>query len=372
MKTKIVLIFLVMISLIGCECARQESRVKIGAILPLTGDMATFGKSFKNGIDLAVSEFNEGSSNEQRIEINVSYEDDKGDARTAVDAFDRLTNVQGIRYVVGGVMSSTAVPIAPLAVNRKVIFLSPTATSATLNGFKDFVYRMQPGDNYEGSVMAHYAYKDLGLKRVAVLYVNNDWGVGLENVFETQFRALGGQVVCNETFALNANDFRSQITEIKRVEQQALYLLGYYPELSGALRQMKQLGLKTRILSAYSFYDPRLLKLAGHLAEGAIVSVSAFDPKDSSETVRAFVKNYKAKYGSEPDMFAAHSYDCIALLCRALEKTGNNPEEVNKALRETRNFRGVTGLTSYDNGKVIKEVRIVIVKDGKFQPVTGG
>jgi len=355
--------------MIGCG-KKQPQVIKVGAILPLTGNMATFGQSFKNGIELAKDEV--GSTpvgGEKTFKIEILYEDDKADAASSVSAFNKLINLNGVKYVIGGVMSSTAMPIAPIALEKKAIFLSPTATTPSLNQFKDHVYRMQPADNYDGSIMATFARTKLSIEKVAILYVNNDWGVGLQDVFEKEFVALGGHILAKESFPLESKDFRSQLTKIKSTKPEATYMLGYYTELSGILRQMRELNFNTRILSAYSFYDKRLLDLAGNIAEGAIVTISMYDPKSTSKTVSDFVGKYIQRFGSEPDMFAAHSYDCMILLINALKKAGDNPEEVNKILKETRDFQGVTGLTTFQDGNVIKEFRLLTVKSGNFVPL---
>ena len=253
-------------------CAKQEKEeegaIKIGAILPLTGDMATFGESFKNGIDLAIDEANEkGIHGKKAI---VIYEDDRGKGDFAVSAFWKLITSDKVESVIGGVMSSTAMPIAPIAQKEKVVLLSPTATAPALSQFKNYFFRIQPSDVFEGAIMAEFASKQLKAKKLGVLYVNNDWGSGLSKVFISKFGLLGGTIPIVEPYSLGDTDFRSQLTKIKSVNPEYIYLLGYLKELSIILKQMLELGVKSRILSAYSFDDPKLIEVAGDIAENAI------------------------------------------------------------------------------------------------------
>ena len=123
------------LGMLGCAKEEKEKEIKIGAILPLTGDMAKFGASFKKGIDLAVGEINaEGGI--RGIKPQIIYEDDAGESKQAVSAFRKLITQHKIHAVIGGVMSSTAMPIAPIAEKEKVVIISPTATAPALSRFK--------------------------------------------------------------------------------------------------------------------------------------------------------------------------------------------------------------------------------------------
>ncbi|TET42764.1 MAG: hypothetical protein E3J66_03040, partial [Dehalococcoidia bacterium] len=226
--------------------------IKIGAILQLTGDMAIFGESFKKGIDMAVEVINTAGGIQGR-KVKIIYEDDAAKAKLAVSAFRKLITQDKVQAVIAGGMSSTAMSIAPIAEENKVVIISPTASAPALSEFKDYFFRIQASDNYEGRVMAEFAYKELGAREVGIFYVNNDWGRGLAEVFKDRFTMLGGKVPIMESHELGDTDFKTQITKIKTVNPENLYLIGYLQEMSIILRQMRELGLKPRILSTYGF-----------------------------------------------------------------------------------------------------------------------
>lgn len=153
----------------------------------------------------------------------------------------------------------------------------------------------------------------------------------------------------------------------------ALYLPGYYKELAGILKQARQLGLKTKILSVNSFYDPKLLQIAGDSAEGAIFTYPMYDPKNKDAVTRKFVDAFKKKYEKEPDIFAAQGYDALNLVALAISKGGFTAEAIREELSKVKNYPGVGGTITFDlNGDVIKPLRLMIVRQGKFVPLKGG
>lgn len=354
---------------IGQECGKKEENViKIGAILPLTGDMAKFGESFKNGIDFALEEIN-SKGKIRGIKAKIIYEDDAGNGKQSVSAFRKLITRDKVQVIIGGVMSSTAMPIASIAEKNKVVIISPTATAPALSNFKHYFFRIQPSDNYEGKVIAEFLYNDLRKEEIVVFYVNNDWGKGLAEVFEDTFSKLGGKISISENYKLGDTDFRTQLTKIKKIGPEYLYLLGYLKELSIILRQMGELGVKSRILSAYSFNDPNLLKVSSEIAENAIFTMPSYDPQSKGLLVEKFASTYEASFNQEPDMFSAHSYDCMKIIGYVLQNGAFTGREISAALHNLNNYHGVTGRITFDeNGDVIKPLRFFTVKNAQFVP----
>jgi branched-chain amino acid transport system substrate-binding protein len=339
----------------------QKAIVKIGAILPLTGDASVYGKAIKNGIDLAYNE----SPIKDRIQI--IYEDDAGQAQTGVTAINKLAE-QNVNVIVGGAMSSVAAAIAPISKDKKITLLSPTATLPSLTNAGEYFFRLWPSDNYDGEIMANHAYNSLGIKKVAVLYVNLDYGVGINQVFTDKFKGLGGSVVYDDGYAQGATDFRTQLQKVKESGAEALFLPGYYQEIANILKQAKELNLKIQILSVNSFYDPKLLEIAGPVAEGAIFTYPTFDNESKDAVTSKFVEKYNAAYNEKPDAFAAQGYDSFKVIESLIQAGNTDNEAIKNALSKVQNFEGVAGKFSFDeNGDVIKDLRIMTVKNGKFE-----
>ena len=130
------------------------------------------------------------------------------------------------------------------------------------------------------------------------------------------------------------------------------------------------MGVKPQILSAYSFHDPKLIEIAGDLAENAIFSLPTYDPDSPEPAISAFVDEYREKYGKKPDQFAAHAYDCMMILGKAIESGPTTGAEINGYIHGLKNYPGVTGTITFsqDNGDVKKPLRIFAVENGEFVP----
>lgn len=349
----------------GCQKKAEEKVVKIGGLMPLSGDGAKYGQSAKSGIDLAIEGINaKGGVKGHKIE--VIYEDSQGLPTAGVSAFQKLITSNEIPTVIGGLFSSVTLAIAPIANREHVVVLSPTSSAPAITEAGDYIFRNCASDIFEGEIMARAAKGTLGLTRIAIIYINNDYGVGIKNVFKKEFTVLGGKLVAEEAFPQEATDFRTQITKIKQANPEAVYIIGYR-ELGSLLKQAKELGLNVQFLSTVMFEDPEILKIAGNAAEGAIYSARAYDPKSKSPVVEKFVENYKMKYHREPDIFAALSYDAAAILAKAMGLGNFTAEGIKKALYDIKDFSGVAGITSFDkNGDVITPAVLRIVKNGQF------
>jgi len=351
-----------LLSVSACGDSGSQT-IEIGAILPLTGDGAKYGEEARNGINLALDEIAKGK-------LRVIYEDDLGTAAGAVNAFNKLTATNKVSAIIGPMYSSTALAVAPLAERKQVVVLSPSASSPALTTAGDFFFRNWPSDVFEGGEMARYARKNLGLERVAILAVNLDYGVGLTNVFRKTFEQEGGTVTTVESYDQGATDFRTQLTKIAATNPQAVYLPGYYAEIGLALRQARELGLRTRFLSSVGFDNPKVLEIAGNAADGVIFARPYYDPDSSDPVVKNFVANFSKKYGSAPGVYAAHAYDALRIMYKAIESGGTTAEGIKRALYQIRDFPGVTGSTTFDNnGDVIKPIQIMKVENGAFKHV---
>lgn len=344
----------------------QANEIKIGAILPLTGDGAKYGEEARNGIDLAVEEINAKGGVDGR-KVRIIYEDDQGTSTAAVNAFNKLVTVDKVPVIIGPMYSSTTLAVAPIAERAKVVVLSPSASSPKVTQAGDYIFRNWPSDVYEGGEMAKFAHERLGLKRAAILTVNLDYGIGLTEVFSKEFTDLGGQVVVVEKYEQGATDFRTQLTKIQATNPDGLYLPGYYTEIALILIQAKELGINVQFLSCVGFDNPKSLELAGEAAEGVIFARPAYDPESKAEPVASFVQSFKSRYGLVPGTYAAHAYDAMRIVAEAIRKGGYQSEGIKKALYAIRNFPGVTGETSIDeNGDVSKPSQIMKVEGGKF------
>ncbi len=337
------------------DTIQESSTIKIGAILPLTGERGNFGKNSKNGIELAISEMEA---------FIVTYEDSRSNAQTAVSAFHKLAN-DGIEIVVGPISSQEVLSIAPIAERSGIILFSPGASSPEITNAGDYIFRNVSSDVYEASLMAHFVYDSLNFKSIAILYNHSDYGIGVSKVFEDVFKNKGGKIF-SESYADGANDFRTQLLKIKKENPEAVYFVGY-TEMGNAVKQAVEMGIKARFITTAIFEDDAILKSASNAAENIIFTSITFDMDNPSERARKFVNAYKTQYNKNPDGYAAVSYDAIYILKDAVEISKQKSISIKDALYEIKDFPGLLGNMSFDeNGDVILPIKLKTVKNGKF------
>ena len=353
----------VMVFSFGCA-KKKEKEIKVGAIFALTGDAAMYGERAKRGVELALEEINKEGIRER--EVNIIYEDSQGDPQKAVSAFQKLVELDKVKFIIGPLSSSEVLSIAPMAEKKKVIILTPTSSAPQITDAGDYIFRNCVSDLFDGAALAEFVVEKIQKKTAGIIYINNDFGIGLKESFKKRFSSLTGEIIIEESFKRRDTDFRTQLSRIKAKNPDVLFLVGYV-EMGQILKQAKELGLKSQIVSFSSFEQPDIIKVAGNAAEGVYYTFQGFDAESEEEVVKNFTAKYKERYNEDSDIFAALSYDALKVYAEALKEGGFNVEDVKRALYGIKDFVGVTGKTTFDkNGDVIKPIGIKKVENGKF------
>ncbi|MGI6484783.1 MAG: ABC transporter substrate-binding protein [Tepidanaerobacteraceae bacterium] len=355
----------------GSDDSSQDTSgevIKIGNVGPLSGNTATYGISTKNGVEVAIDEFNNAGGIDGK-QIQFLAEDTRGDQAEAANAVTKLIEQDKVTAIIGGVLSSETMTGGPIANDAKIVMLSPSSTATGVPEIGDYIFRNCLSDEVQAIQLAEYAVSELGLGKFAIMFHNNDYGLSLKDAFEAKAKELA-EVVDIETYNQDESDFRTQLTKIKGYNPDALYIAGYYTEASKIAQQAKDQGLDVQLLGADGFYSPKLLELGGSSVEGAIFTAGFFGD-DPSENVQNFVSAYKEKFNEEPDMFAAQAYDAAKILLNALKNTGGQGgEALQEEMLKTKDFPGITGTTSFTEiGDALKDIIILKVDGGKFTKI---
>lgn len=350
---------------------KRSNEVRIGAVLPLTGSAAVWGQNAKMGMDLAVQEMNTagGISGET---IVILYEDSQSDPRMATTALQKLITYNRIQVVIGDIASSSVLAMAPIAERNRVVLLSPGASNPDISEAGEFIFRNWQSDALEGDVDAAFAWETLHWRRIAVLYIDNAFGTAIQRVFASRFRSLGGEIVALEGFAQGESDFRAQLTKLKSITADGLYLPGYPPEVAQLLKQKQELGVRLSILSTQSFDDPQILSTAGNAAEGVIFSVPK-PPDTSDPIVSRFRESYLAAYQKQPGVCSDSGYDSVRIIAWAIKIAGKDGSAIQRQLTQLRDFAGAAGITTFDShGDVIKPFIFKVVRNRHFLTFESG
>lgn len=336
--------------------ANAADKVKIGAVLPMSGGIATFGQENANGIKLAISKLKPKN-------IELIIEDDKSEAIEATNAIRKLINVDKVSVIIGEVTSSNTLAMGPIAQEAKIPLFSPAATNAKVTMVGNFVSRACFTDDFQGVVMARFAVNTLKKKNGLILIDNSsDYSKGLAKSFRDEFLKLGGKLASNEelTYVQKDMDFQSLLRKIKRANPDVIFLPGYYTEVGLIIKQARSLGIKAPFLGGDGWDSPDLFKIGGAAMKGNYIS-SHFAPDDKDPKVQAFVRDYEKAYGQKPGAMAALGYDSISIVIDSIARSkSTKPVDINNALLATKNFSGVTGSISIDENRNSKKAAVVL------------
>jgi len=341
--------------MLSCHITRKNE-VKLGVILPLTGELAPFGQKLKKGILLAIKDFNNKNNN---LTISLIIEDDKGENNNTINAFNKITQINNAEIVIGTLTSGGTLAIAPVAQKNKILLISPTASSPKLSKIGKYFYRVWASDNLDGVISAQYCFNSLKLKKIAVCYQNNDYCIGLKNIFETKFKSLGGLIVNTAGYDEGHYDFRTFIAKLKGSHCDGIYLPGHPIGISTFLKQAKQIDLSAKFISNVAVEDKDFITLAGSTSDSLIFTSPAFDITSQTAAVIAFEKSYRAAYNEEPDIFGVKGYEAADVILRAVYNKKVSPKDIADYIHSTRIFKMIEGDLVFDiNGDVTTAVSV--------------
>jgi branched-chain amino acid transport system substrate-binding protein len=346
--------------------AASEGTIKIGASFPLTGTVAADGKYIVDSIKFAVDQCNEaGGINGRQVEVVA--EDDEADPSSAASIANKFAENKDIMAVVTSYNSSCALAQVPVYKQAGLPAISPVSTSPDLTGASDYFFRTCASDAYVGKLGADYS-ADLGWKKVALLYEQDDYGLGISKKYEEEAKSKGIEIGYTGTFVYGeTKDFSTILTSIKEAGVDGIFICGLVTETCLIANQADTLGVgDVPICGADGLYSPALISEGGAAVEG-IYTLGAFTPDNQDPAVQKFVTSYKGKYGSDPSNWAALAYDATNIVLEAMKSCKTIDRESIKNAIAGISYTGVTGLNKFVKGDVEKEYLKFVVKNGKFE-----
>jgi branched-chain amino acid transport system substrate-binding protein len=341
--------------------AATGDTIKVGVYGDLTGQTSSFGQSTKNGVELAVDEINAaGGVNGKKIQLLI--EDDQGRPEQAKTVVSKLINQDKVQAILGEVASTNSLAAAPVAQEAKIPMITPSSTNPKVTEVGDYISRVCFIDPFQGSVMAKFAANTLKAKTAAILGdVNSDYSKGLTQFFEEEFAKLGGKVVAKEAYTQTDPDFKGQLTKIRNLNPDVIYVPGYYGQVGIIAKQARELDMKMPLLGGDGWDSPELWKLGGASLKDTYIS-NHYSAENPAPEIQNFVKAYKAKFNVEPDSLAALAYDAAKVLADALKRAGAGADsaKLRDAINATKEFAGVTGKITLDTKRNAVKPAVVL------------
>jgi branched-chain amino acid transport system substrate-binding protein len=359
----------------AAPAAPAEIVVKIGHVAPTSGAIAHLGKDNENGARLAIEELNAkgvmiGGS---KVTFELLAEDDAADPKQGTAVAQKLVDAK-VNGVIGHLNSGTTIPASQIYNQAGIPQISPSATNPkyTRQGFNT-TFRVVADDVHLGGTLGRYAVNELKGKNIAVIDDRTAYGQGVADEFEKAAKEAGGNTLDRQFTTDKATDFTAILTQIKSKKPDIIFFGGMDAVAGPMMRQMKQLGIKAKFMGGDGICSGELPKLAaGAMTDGMVVCAEAGGVEGEQKAeMDAFKEKFKAKFGTDVQVYAPYVYDAVMVMEQAMEKAGSaDPAKYLPELAKT-NYKGVTGQIAFDEKGDIKNGALTLYtyKDGKREQI---
>jgi branched-chain amino acid transport system substrate-binding protein len=351
-------------SVLDAEKAGKAEVIKIGIVAPFSGDASAFGEDMRKIFDYELSKINEKAARDGK-KFQLVYEDGKCSGADSVSAFQKLTDVDGIKLIIGGTCSSETLAMAPLAQAKSVLLLSAASSNPDIEKEGEYVFSL----SYKDSLVGEGIAKELGkYGKVAIISEQNDYNVGIKKVVLDNLDK-NVKVAADETFTKGGNDFRGILEKVAKTKPEALFLNpNVGTTANNLLKQLSEIpSLKdTKLISQVGYLADESRSSATKSAEGMIIidSPKMTDP----EFLKKFDEIVSAKGGINTIgyYFTASTLDDLDIVSTLALEYGDNAAKIKDALR-SRTFEGYLGTIHFGQDNFVQNVPvgIYIVKNGK-------
>ncbi len=326
--------------------------IKIGVIVPLSGESAFWGQNIKDGIELAKDKINKNGGIKGRQIITI-YEDTKGEPKTATNAVNKLINTDDISYIIGDVISSNILAIAPI-VEKNTVPLIGFGESAEITNAGDYIFRNWNSASSDAAITGKFAAENS--KTIILLSRNDAFGLSAKTIFK---KVVNGKlkIIDDIQFDTESNDFRSIISLIKNKSYDAIYFAGFHKEAMEFLSQYIEMGGQpVDIYGVSSWEEQTLIEFIEQNYPGTVYYGYPKPPDSTLAEVIEFRSLFKQTYGKSPEILNDNGYDAVMMYKKAIELVGSfEQEKVKDGLYLLDDFKGATGEFSIDdNGDVQK------------------
>ncbi len=341
--------------------------VRLGFAAPLTGAQAHYGADMRNGLTLAIEEANASGLvlGGTPVRFELMAEDDQADPAKATVVAQKLVDA-GIKGMLGHFNSGTSIPASRIYAEAGIPQIAmATAPAYTASGFST-TFRMMTNDVQQGSVLGRYVVEKQGAKRITIVDDRTAYGQGLADQFELAAKAAGATIVRREYTDDKSKDFTAILTGIKKSQPDAVFFGGADAQAAPMAKQMRQLGVASRLFGGEMVKTPNFLTLAGPAADGTVASLAGL-PLAQMPGGAAFAEKYLARFNEEVQVYAPFAYDGAMTLIEAMKRAdSSDPAKVLPVLAKIERAGVTSARIAYDDRGDLREGTITVYE------VTGG
>ena len=366
MKNVMKFVFLGAAIAVGAPGMAVADSIKIGFNAPLTGFAAADGNSALVGAELAVEQINAaGGINGAPIEL-VVY-DDQASPKEAAPLAVKMTTQDEVTAGISGSYSGSTRAAATIFQENAVPYISAYAVHPDITRAGDYVFRTSFMGEVQGRAGAKLIGDVMGLKRVAMITLNNDFGKSLAAGFKEKADEFGIEITGESEYSIRDREFGPIVSKVKADNPDAIYASGYFFTAGPLVRQIRAAGIDAPVIGQEGYDSQKFIEIAGPDAEGVIITTS-LDRDSSNPITQAFIKGFEEKAGYPTDMVAASAHTAVLVMAEALKKAGaGDRAALRNAIAES-SVDASTGHISFNAlGEVRKDVQIQVVKDGAWR-----
>jgi branched-chain amino acid transport system substrate-binding protein len=357
-------VFIVSILLVIPSCQKKEDVIKIGAILPLTGNLAFIGVPEKRGLEIAVEEINQkGGINDQRLEI--IFHDSKGSPKEGVTVANKLINTENVKIIIG---STTGVnkAIAPLSEKYNVLLFSQSMDQSIPKASK-FIFSIYPSLENQAATISEYIRKK-GYKKLAALCLNDVSMAEQINLIEENLDEYSIHITTKETYEITGREFRSKIRKIKNYNTDALLLFGYGSLYPTIFKQLSEMKYDKPVIGNPAFLFSSATEKGTDIYKNAVFA--SFPRTLNDYKMENFARRYREKYNEEMPRYIdpIYFYDVVNIIAQAVGKVGSSPNNIADYIAGLDNYSGLSGnIKIFKDGTSKVPLKMAQYKNGEVE-----
>ncbi|MEA1915421.1 MAG: ABC transporter substrate-binding protein [Campylobacterota bacterium] len=342
--------------------------VKIGVVMPMSGPIGGFGQHAVKGLNFA-NELTPTLKNGDTLKLVLL--DNKSDKIEAANAATKLISSDKVTAIIGALTSTNTMALTKIAEDGKTPVVAPVATNPLVTKRRAFTSRVCFNDNFQGSVAANFAFNDLKLKSAVVITdVKNDYSIGISSVFKRAYKKMGGTIAKVVKINQGDTDFKAMLSNIKTLKPELIFIPFYSAEVALIAKQAKQLGINAKFLGTDGMAGDKVFFEVGKDAVEGFYGTNLFssDAPKTTDASKDFDTKFRAKFNEAPHPFGVLSAEAYNVIVAAMNgcKDPSDSICVNKNIRATKDFQGVSGVISLDEkGDAVRSAVIETIKDGK-------
>jgi len=293
------------------SCRVDDAKaINIGVILPLTGEVATYGQSVKKGLDIAIEI-------EESKNFKLIYEDSRANKKTAINALEKLF-FSKVKYFIGDATSTVTYEIGPRIQAQNGVLIVPIATGDRIREIGENVFMMSPRNEKQTRKIANFIKERFYNKRIGCFFKQNEYGVNIANTFFKLFN----ESIYSQAYQEGQSDFKSSLLKFKSKGIELVFLPGNYEETATILKQAREINYKADFIGTDGTYSPKLIELAGEASEKFLLTMMPVDY--NSKMYLEFEKIYYEKFKTKPDIFACYGYESGIIMMDAIKSSSQN------------------------------------------------